>query len=261
MKIKMLTLMRTLLLMVGILLLLDGLWLMAQGKINFGTIVPSLIGMVFIVHGLFWQSLLKRLAGGHRYRVWQLLWLGFGLWLMSFIVFALRLQQVSHQPLTHEVTAVIVLGSGTVGDQPSATLARRLDTAAAYLQQQPDTPVVVSGGVGFGKTRSEADIMAAYLQRQHGIDAGRIWLEDAASSTEQNLALAQPILQSHGVNPHDPIAIVTSDFHTLRAAAIARHQGYEQVQMVASPTPVAIRYHAWFREYFAFISGWLLGEY
>ena len=31
--------------------------------------------------------------------------------------------------------------------------------------------------------------------------------------------------------------------------------------MVSAPTPLLIRYNAWLREYFAFISGWLLDEY
>ena len=63
------------------------------------------------------------------------------------------------------------------------------------------------------------------------------------------------------VQPGQKIAIVTSDFHTIRAAAIAKHQGYQRPILLASPTPLSIRYNAWFREYFAFVSGWLFGEY
>ena len=72
---------------------------------------------------------------------------------------------------------------------------------------------------------------------------------------------SQAILKAQGVTLSDPIASVTSDFHTIRSAAIARHQGYQQPVLLASPTPLSIRYNAWFREYFAFVSGWLLREY
>ena len=58
----------------------------------------------------------------------------------------------------------------------------------------------------------------------------------------------------------DPVVVVTSDFHTLRAQAIARRQGWQQVQAVGAPTPLYLRYNAWLREYFALASSRLLGE-
>ena len=57
------------------------------------------------------------------------------------------------------------------------------------------------------------------------------------------------------------IAIVTSDFHTLRAGAIAKKQGYRNFITVGAGTPITTRYNAWLREYFAYLSGWVLGEY
>ena len=60
---------------------------------------------------------------------------------------------------------------------------------------------------------------------------------------------------------NEPIAIVTSDFHTLRAAAIAHKQGYRHIITVAAPTPLINLYNSWLREYFAYGSGWLLNEF
>ncbi|HAV3727992.1 TPA: YdcF family protein, partial [Acinetobacter baumannii] len=71
----------------------------------------------------------------------------------------------------------------------------------------------------------------------------------------------KPLLEQAHINVNQPIAIVTSDFHTPRAAAIAKKQGYTQVYMVAAETPLITRYNAWLREYFAYASGWLLNEY
>jgi uncharacterized SAM-binding protein YcdF (DUF218 family) len=56
------------------------------------------------------------------------------------------------------------------------------------------------------------------------------------------------------------VAVVTSDFHTLRAQRIARKMGYTRAVPVAAPTPLYIRYNAWLREYFAMASSWVLRE-
>ena len=119
--------------------------------------------------------------------------------------------------------------------KPSATLASRLDTAAMLAEQQPQALIITSGGIGLGQTRSEADIMATYLQQTHGIVSSRIYHEGKSTSTEENLAYSQPILVAQGMDKSAPIAIVTSDFHTIRAAAIATHQGYGQPIPLASP--------------------------
>ena len=111
------------------------------------------------------------------------------------------------------------------------------------------------------KTITEAEAMAQYLQEQHLISTQRILLEDRSTSTELNLKNSKAILKQHQLSPQQPIAIVTSDFHTLRAEAIAHKQGYTNVLMVSAPTPLSIRYNAWLREYFAYLSGWLLNEY
>ena len=55
--------------------------------------------------------------------------------------------------------------------------------------------------------------------------------------------------------------MITSDFHTLRARWIANRVGLNQVRMAAAPTPLYLRYNAWLREYFAFVSGWIFREF
>ena len=57
--------------------------------------------------------------------------------------------------------AVIVLGCGVRGERVSLTLARRLDAALAYLEENPKAYVVVSGGQGAGEDISEAGGNAA----------------------------------------------------------------------------------------------------
>ncbi|MDN3397878.1 YdcF family protein [Psychrobacter sp. APC 3426] len=257
-------LIRILLLIVGIIITIDCAVLMIIGKINFGSVVPFIIGVIFVIHGIYWERI-RRFIRHHPLfkRVWYGLWGLFILWLISFMVFVWSLQQQierSQQPAP-TVAAIIVLGSGTVAGKPTPTLAKRLDTAAPLIDAQPNAIVITSGGVGFQRSRSEADIMASYLHETHRIPFERILQEGKSTSTEENLANSQALLAAQGVSITDPIAIVTSDFHTIRAARIARHQGYTHSITIASPTPLSIRYNAWFREYFAFVSGWLFGEY
>ena len=255
---------RVILTITGLVLIVDCLILMAADKVNFGTVLPLLIGIIFIAHGLFWPAIRNFISKSKKLMFsWYALWSLFTIWLISFGIFISSLQQQikrGEQPL-QQVAAIIILGSGTVDGQPTPTLAARLNTAAPIIYSQPQALVVTSGGIGLGNTRSEANIMATYLQQTHSVPMQRILQEGKSTSTEENLLNTQAILKAQGVTLDDPIAIVTSDFHTIRSAAIARHQGYSQPIMLASPTPLSIRYNAWFREYFAFVSGWALGEY
>ena len=121
--------------------------------------------------------------------------------------------------------------------------------------------MILSGGVDFGEHESEAAIMARYLQAHHAMNTAHMLLEDRSTSTQLNLQHSKSLLQKQQIDISQPVMIVTSDFHTMRAAAIARKEGYAQPVMVAAPTPLSIRYNAWLREYFAFLSGWVLNEY
>ena len=257
-------LVRVILTIIGSLMIVDCTILMAVGKVNFGSVVPFLVGMVFVAHGIFWRNIIRFIYQNRWLnRLWYGLWMAFFIWLISFGIFAYALQQQikqSAKPIP-EVAAIIVLGSGTVAGKPTPTLAKRLDTAAPLIDSQKSALVITSGGIGFGQTRSEAYIMATYLYDTYDIPLKHILQEGQSTSTAENLIYSQEILAAKGISIAAPIAIVTSDFHIIRAASIARHQGYQQPIMLASPTPLSIRYNAWFREYFAFVSGWLFEEY
>ena len=261
---KSILLARVALVTIGSVIIVDCVILMCVGKINFGTVVPCLLGVVFATYGIFWRPINAFIQQNYWVsRIWYVLWLMFFIWLISFAIFIFLLQQQikrSKQPIP-EVAAIIVLGSGTVAGKPTPTLTKRLDTAAPLIDSQAEALAITSGGVGFGQTRSEANIMATYLHEAHNIAFEHILQEGKSTSTAENLIYSKALLAEQGISMTAPIAIVTSDFHTIRAAAIARRQGYQQPIMLASPTPLSIRYNAWFREYFAFISGWLFGEY
>ncbi len=254
---------------IGGLLLLDGVVLMLTGKFSVGVLVPAAVGAVFVAlswRWLQWQSWLQ--GSIWRRRIWRATCWGFGMWIVSLIAFFILLitmnQRSEELDLTSDSTkqpkAIVILGSGTPNATPSITLVARLNTGLQWANQFPTSVVVVSGGIDFGETISEAQVMGDYL-RQKNLSPTRIIQEEASTSTYENLKFSQPLLNKRGVNSTDAILIITSDFHTLRSGMIARRAGFENVTMAGSSTPLAFRYNAWLREYFAFGVGWMLNEY
>ena len=247
----------------GGLLLGDALLLMARGQFNVGVTLPLLLGLAWCMLAWRWAGVHGWLLGKPvRLRVWRLLWIMFWLWLLSLFAFWGWLGvQGANEARPADVRAIIVLGSATRDGQPSPALAMRLDAAAAAAARWPGALIVTSGGVDWGQRESEAEVMAAYLEQRHGLPAARMRQEGESTSTDLNLQLSARVLAASGIDVRTlPVAVVTSDFHTLRAAGIARRQAYAQPVMVGAPTPLATRFNAWLREYFAVASSWVLGE-
>ena len=109
-----------------------------------------------------------------------------------------------------------MLGAGVNGETPSLTLRTRIDAAAAYLEEHPDVPVVLSGGQGPGEAITEAECMRRALVRR-GVDESRLHLEERSASTEENLRFSREMLEGLGVDLTQRVAIVTSDYHLCRA--------------------------------------------
>lgn len=256
-------LLRSLVFIIGMIFFTDGLVLILNGKIHLGIILPLIIGAGLCLYALFDQKIQQQLQQhSSLIKFYQYGKVAFICWLASVLVFFLYLaKNIEHTQPQHDIDAMLVLGSGIINNQPTPALAARLDQAALLHQQFPQALIIVTGGVGFAKQYSEAEVMSQYLQHQHNIAANLIKQENQSTSTELNLKNSQSILQQHHIDLQSPIAIVTSDFHTLRAAAIARKQGYQDITVVSATTPLSIRYNAWLREYFAYVSGWLLNEY
>lgn len=255
---------RFILFLIGSIFLVDSIYLLLQGKIHIGIVLPLIIGSGFVFIAWAWQFVHAYLALHSTLQsAYFTLWGLFAIWLISFAVFTyqLKMRMQAQTQTTSPVHAMIVLGSGVVQGQPSPTLALRLDRAAQLAKQQPQAWIVLSGGLDFSETLTEAQVMASYLQQKYGLPKQRMLLEDQSTSTELNLKNSAALLAQHQVTKDMPIAIITSDFHTIRAQAIARKQHYRHSVMLAAETPLETRYNAWLREYFAFVSGKILREY
>ena len=151
---------------------------------------------------------------------------------------------------------LIVLGAGVNGTVPSLSLRDRLDAAAAYLQEHPDCVAIVSGGQGPGEDITEAEAMAGALLAA-GISADRIWLEDQATSTEENLRFSFALI---GDTTGQTVAVLSSEYHLCRAKLLAQRQGLPTVYGVPARTTKPIMRLGYFiREAFGMAYIWVFG--
>lgn len=147
--------------------------------------------------------------------------------------------------------AVLVLGAGVNGKTPSLTLQTRIDATIVYLASHPDIPVVLSGGQGEGEAISEAEAMRRSLAAA-GIAEERLLLEEQSTSTAENFAYSKAVLEDAGVNTENAvIAVVTNDFHSVRAQLIAGQAGLTTLSVSAKLPWWWLSANYYVREYFA----------
>lgn len=253
-------------LLIAALLVVDAVFLMFSGMVNFGVVLPLCIGCGLIVLRWKWQQFGRwRSHRVWRQKVWALLWLLSGAWLLSVVLFFIFLQRTNDaanltEKNTAAIKAIMILGSGSLKCSASPTLAARLDLGLKWAQRLPAAKVLVTGGKNWTLPCTEGQIMGDYL-RAHGLAAERIIQEERSTTTYENLLFSKPLLEKNALTPHDGILIVSSDFHVLRASMVAHRLGWSSVQTAGATTPLYIRYNDWLREYFSFIKGFLLRLY
>ena len=141
---------------------------------------------------------------------------------------------------------VIVLGAQVRGTRVSRALKQRLDRAAQYLAEHPETTVIVSGGQGSGEDITEAEAMETYLI-QAGIEPERIWKEEKSVNTVQNIRFSRALIREK--NP--AIGIVSNDFHVFRAMQTAERAGLKNACAIAAGSSPLYLPNNMLREFFA----------
>lgn len=134
-----------------------------------------------------------------------------------FCVLEIWVISYAHTDHKTPAAAVIVLGAGVNGTQPSLSLATRLEAALAYVQDKPGIPIVVSGSQGRGEEISEARCMYNWLTAR-GVAPEQILLEEQANNTIENIRYSLAILSDQGIDTTRNIAVVSSDYHLRRAS-------------------------------------------
>lgn len=246
-----------LLFLLGIIGIIDTLLLLLfNGGVNLGTILPGVVGGLFILFGFGKAFLRKSMALGKarpwvlkvRQGVIALSLIG----LISFMVVEGAIISNSQPDSVVEVDYLIILGAGLNGEQLSWTLRERMQKGLYYLERFPKAKVVLSGGQGPGENISEAEGMRRYLVDQ-GIPDERILKEDRSTSTMENFRFSKEILvQQGGFQDSERVAVITNDFHLFRSKILARRNGLIPIG-IPSPTPWYLVPNVYLREYFAVV--------
>lgn len=151
---------------------------------------------------------------------------------------------------------IVVLGSQVYKSGPSLTLRYRLDTAIDYLEKNPNTKVVVSGGQGSNEPFPEAEGMRDYLLA-NGIAEDRIYVENKSLDTNENIRFSAQFFDPE----NDSVGIVTNNFHVYRGVQLAKGQGYENVCGISAPSHWVYFVNNMLRESFGVVKDFVFGNF
>ena len=146
-----------------------------------------------------------------------------------------------------DVDYVVVLGAKVRDDGPSVSLWDRIYAARDYLEAHPNTVAVVSGGKGKDEPMSEAICMYVELTNL-GIDGYRIWTEDRAESTWENIRYSLDLIEARtGARP-TRLGVLSSEYHLFRASLFAKKNGVEFVGIPAKTSRLSQKINHFMRE-------------
>lgn len=142
---------------------------------------------------------------------------------------------------------MVVLGAGVHGDEPSLSLRNRIDAAYGYLTAHPDVTAILSGGQGEGENLTEAQCMFDHLTAM-GIGESRLWMEDKATSTWENLNFSLDMIEEKTGSRPETLGVLSSEYHLFRASLFADACGVEFVGIPARTTKISLRVNYFMRE-------------
>lgn len=182
---------------------------------------------------------------------------------------------------TSKLDYVIVLGARVKDTGLSKSLKNRLDKAIQYLDENPGTILVLSGGQGEDEPVSEAVAMRDYLM-YNGVREKQMILETRSFSTVENIAYSRvaieedqamkkanrqdnPVFMEPGTFEEVPdkpvrIGVLTSDFHVYRAEQIAKKWGIPDIYGIPSSSDPILFVHFCVRECAAILKDKLVGN-
>jgi len=235
----------------GLLLLLNGLRMVRRGGRSLSNLLSLLLGLGIIVATVTGVTLLLSGTTTTLAAVGIVIFLLPGYPALSLASYLLYCLDYLRRPKRPSPAAIVVLGSGLLHGRIPRLLARRLDAAIALRRTEElhgrRPPLVPSGGQGEDEPMSEGAAMTAYLL-ERGLDEHDVVTEDRATSTEENLLLARALLEQHGIT--GPLRVVTSGYHVGRAALICRRLGLD-ADVSGAPTSWYFVPSAFLREFVA----------
>ncbi|MBO4389566.1 MAG: YdcF family protein [Lachnospiraceae bacterium] len=162
-------------------------------------------------------------------------------------------------PPRRNLDYIVVLGAKMTGNQATPVMEHCVDAAARYLEQNPDTRIVVTGN----RSADHPDITQADLLKDRlvelGVEEDRIILEPDSINLNQNLFYSYKLIGREWEGDGDPsVGVVTMNFNCFRARAFAAKEGY-QVETIPSSADYLLMLHNGTKEFFAVIRDKLFG--
>lgn len=151
---------------------------------------------------------------------------------------------------------LIILGARVNGKEPSLSLKTRVEAAVEYLNENPETLVIASGGQGEDEEITEAECIVRLLT-EAGIEESRILIEDKSTSTAENIRFSYALMEDENA----AVGVVTNGYHMFRAKLIAKSNGSHPVYGVAAYSSRFLLPHNMTREFMTLAVGLLRGDF
>lgn len=230
---------------------------LVAGILNIGNITGIMLSMLFVIYMTFLPMIHDWIKGLWSKSGWikGVLRVCFAI-VAAILVLAIVetgfIIRANTKKPVEDATAV-VLGCRVYGERASLSLVERLEAAYTYLEENPESVCVVSGGQGEGEDISEAECMYRWLVDK-GIAEERIYKEEKSTSTDENIAFSKQIIEENGLNEN--IAIVTSDYHSYRAGIIAKENDMS-FGTASGQTAIWLLPTYYVRELYAILAEWV----
>lgn len=135
-------------------------------------------------------------------------------------------------------TAILVLGAGVEGNQPSPIFEARLSHAVELHRRGLAPWLILTGGFGNEDQASESEIGKQYALAA-GVPESSILIETVSRTTFQNLKETDRLLDEHGLGRD--LIVVSDPYHLRRALMMAKRLQWD-AQASATPTT---RFRSW----------------
>lgn len=153
---------------------------------------------------------------------------------------------------------LMILGAGLRGDRMSLSLYQRMVKSLEYIEENPNTKIIVSGGQGSDEYISEAEAMKRFLVSR-GVDENMIIKEDKSTSTYENFKFTREKLDNIDGREDLRLTVITNNFHMYRAKMLGKRQGFTVYGMPA-PLHYLITPNYYVRESLAIIKSYIFDK-
>lgn len=216
---------RILITVTGVFFLLMFIAPLFSGILNIGNIFGMVVSLILILCGIFSDRLIRLKNKIRSKKTGKIIFniCAAGVAAAALVFFtALGCGIASSTTNADKQETVILLGCAVKGESPSLMLLDRIESAYEYMEKNPESCAVLSGGQGNDEDISEAQCMFNVLTEK-GIAADRLFLEDKSTNTAENIAFSKKIIDDNNLSTD--IAVASSDFHLKRAVLVAEKQG------------------------------------